>query len=222
VEKSENYLLEVDEPIVIPVDTSVRFLITSNDVIHSWYMPDFAVKQDAIPGFINVAKTRVNEPGIYRGNCTELCGERHAYMPIVVKAVTRDEYDAWLQTKRDAAEELAYLTEKEWTVDELMSIGEEIYATRCAACHQADGSGIAGFYPALAGSDIVMNDKARQTEILMEGIRGSQMQSFAEQLNEVEMASVITFTKLSWGNERSGDGEIVLPKDIVEYKENDT
>ena len=126
-------------------------------------------------------------------------------MPIVVKAVTKDEYDAWLQTKRDAAEELAYLTEKEWTVDELMSIGEEIYATRCAACHQADGSGIAGFYPALAGSDIVMNDKARQTEILMEGIRGSQMQSFAEQLNEVEMASVITFTKLSWGNERSGD-----------------
>ena len=121
------------------------FLITSNDVIHSWYMPDFAVKQDTIPGFINVAKTRVNEPGIYRGNCTELCGERHAYMPIVVKAVTRDEYDAWLQTKRDAAEELAYLTEKEWTVDELMSIGEEIYATRCAACHQADGSGIAGF-----------------------------------------------------------------------------
>ena len=126
-----------------------------------------------------------------------------------------------MATNKDAAEELAYLTEKEWTVDELMSIGEEIYATRCAACHQADGSGIAGFYPALAGSDIVMNDKARQTEILMEGIRKPNA-VFAEQLNEVEMASVITFTKLSWGNERSGDGEIVLPKDIVEYKENDT
>ena len=102
-EKTENYLLEVDEPVVIPVDTPVRFLITSNDVIHSWYMSDFAVKQDAIPGFINVAKTKVNVPGIYRGNCTELCGERHAYMPIVVKAVTQEEYEAWLQEKRDLA-----------------------------------------------------------------------------------------------------------------------
>ena len=219
VEKNENYLLEVDEPVVIPVDTPVRFLITSNDVIHSWYMSDFAVKQDAIPGFINVAKTKVNVPGIYRGNCTELCGERHAYMPIVVKAVTQDEYQEWLQSKRDLAEQIAYLTEKEWTSDELLATGEEIYETRCAACHQTNGAGIAGFYPALAGSDVVMNDKAKQIEILMEGIRGSQMQSFAEQLNEVEMASVITFTRLAWGNERSGDGEIVIPKDIVEYKE---
>ena len=219
VEKTENYLLEVDEPVVIPVDTPVRFLITSNDVIHSWYMSDFAVKQDAIPGFINVAKTKVNVPGRYRGNCTELCGERHAYMPIVVKAVTQEEYEEWLQTKRDLAEQIAYLTEKEWTPDELLATGEEIYETRCAACHQTNGAGIAGFYPALAGSDVVMNDKAKQIEILMEGIRGSQMQSFAEQLNEVEMASVITFTRLAWGNERSGDGEIVIPKDIVEYKE---
>ena len=219
VEKTENYLLEVDEPVVIPVDTPVRFLITSNDVIHSWYMSDFAVKQDAIPGFINVAKTKVNVPGIYRGNCTELCGERHAYMPIVVKAVTQEEYQEWLQQKRDLAEQIAYLTEKEWTSEELLATGEEIYETRCAACHQTNGAGIAGFYPALEGSDVVMNDKAKQIEILMEGIRGSQMQSFAEQLNEVEMASVITFTRLAWGNERSGDGEIVIPKDIVEYKE---
>ena len=120
VEKTENYLLEVDEPVVITVDTPVRFFITSNDVIHSWYLSDFAVKQDAIPGFINVAKTKVNVPGIYRGNCTELCGERHAYMPIVVKAVTQEEYEEWLQTKRDLAEQIAYLTEKEWTPDELL------------------------------------------------------------------------------------------------------
>ena len=217
VEKTENYLLEVDEPVVIPVDTPVRFLITSNDVIHSWYMSDFAVKQDAIPGFINVAKTKVNVPGIYRGNCTELCGERHAYMPIVVKAVTQEEYEAWLQEKRDLAEQIAYLTEKDWTSEELLATGEEIYETRCAACHQANGAGIAGFYPALAGSGVVMNDKAAQIEILMEGVRGSQMQSFAEQLNEVEMASVITFTRLAWGNDKTGDGEIVIPKDIVEY-----
>tara|TARA_B100001758_G_scaffold34572_1_gene25864 strand:+ start:34 stop:1194 length:1161 start_codon:yes stop_codon:yes gene_type:complete len=221
VEKGENYLLEVDEPVVIPINTPIRFLITSSDVLHSWYMSDFAVKQDAIPGFINVAKTQVNVPGIYRGNCTELCGERHAYMPIVVEAVTREEYDAWLQEKRNIAAELAYLTEKEWTVEELLATGEEIYTTRCAACHQANGAGIPGFYPALAGSDVVMNDKAKQIEILMEGVRGSQMQSFAEQINEVEMAAVITFTKLSWGNGSKSDSELVIPKDIVDYKNKD-
>ena len=222
IPKGEFYLREVDEPLVIPVNKRVRFLITGNDVIHSWWVPDFAVKQDAIPGFINVAKTKINVPGVYRGNCTELCGERHAYMPIVVEAVTREEYDAWLQEKRDIAAELAYLTEKEWTVDELLATGEEIYTTRCAACHQPDGAGIAGFYPALAGSDIVINDKARQIEILMEGVRGSQMQSFAEQINEVEMAAVITFTKLSWGNGTEADSELVIPKDIVDYKNRDT
>ena len=220
--KGENYLLEVDEEVVVPINTPIRFLITSNDVIHSWYMSDFAVKQDAIPGFINVAKTTINEPGVYRGNCTELCGERHAYMPVVVRAVTQDEYQAWLQSKKDAAEQIAFLTEKDWTLAELMEQGEEIYNTRCAACHQMNGAGIPGFYPALAGSDLVLNDKPKHIEILMEGVRGSQMQSFAEQLNEVEMASVITFTRQAWGNDRAGDGEIVIPKDIVEYKQKDS
>ncbi|MBL6693506.1 MAG: cytochrome c oxidase subunit II [SAR86 cluster bacterium] len=220
--KGENYLLEVDEEVVVPINTPIRFLITSNDVIHSWYMSDFAVKQDAIPGFINVAKTTINEPGVYRGNCTELCGERHAYMPVVVRAVTRDEYQDWLQSKKDAAEQVAFLTEKDWTLAELMEQGEEIYNTRCAACHQMNGAGIPGFYPALAGSDLVLYDKPKHIEILMEGVRGSQMQSFAEQLNEVEMASVITFTRQSWGNDRAGDGEIVIPKDIVEYKQKDS
>ena len=181
--KTENYLLEVDEELVVPINTPIRFLITSNDVIHSWYMSDFAVKQDAIPGFINVAKTTINKPGIYRGNCTELCGERHAYMPIVVRAVTEEEYQNWLQDHRETAAQLAFLTEREWSQDELFAQGKEVYQTRCAACHQVNGQGIPGFYPALAGSDVVMNDKSKQIEILMEGIRGSQMQSFAEQLN---------------------------------------
>lgn len=219
--KGQNYLLEVDEEVVVPINTPIRFLITSNDVIHSWYMSDFAVKQDAIPGFINVAKATINEPGVYRGNCTELCGERHAYMPVVVRAVTKEEYQDWIQSKKDEAAQIAFLTEKEWTLAELMEQGEEIYNTRCAACHQINGAGIPGFYPALAGSDVVLNDKPKHIEILMEGVRGSQMQSFAEQLNEVEMASVITFTRQTWGNDRAGDGEIVLPKDIVEYKQKD-
>jgi cytochrome c oxidase subunit 2 len=220
--KTENYLLEVDEELVVPINTPIRFLITSNDVIHSWYMSDFAVKQDAIPGFINVAKTTINKPGIYRGNCTELCGERHAYMPIVVRAVTEEEYQNWLQDHRETAAQLAFLTEREWSQDELFAQGKEVYQTRCAACHQVNGQGIPGFYPALAGSDVVMNDKSKQIEILMEGIRGSQMQSFAEQLNEVEMAAVITFTKLSWDNNKMGSSEIVIPKDIVDYKNVDT
>ena len=220
--KTENYLLEVDEELVVPINTPIRFLITSNDVIHSWYMSDFAVKQDAIPGFINVAKTTINKPGIYRGNCTELCGERHAYMPIVVRAVTEEEYQNWLQDHRETAAQLAFLTEREWSQDELFAQGKEVYQTRCAACHQVNGQGIPGFYPALAGSDVVMNDKSKQIEILMEGIRGSQMQSFAEQLNEVEMAAVITFTKPSWDNNKMGSSEIVIPKDIVDYKNVDT
>ena len=220
--KTENYLLEVDEELVVPINTPIRFLITSNDVIHSWYMSDFAVKQDAIPGFINVAKTTINKPGIYRGNCTELCGERHAYMPIVVRAVTEEEYQNWLQDHRETAAQLAFLTEREWSQDELFAQGKEVYQTRCAACHQVNGQVIPGFYPALAGSDVVMNDKSKQIEILMEGIRGSQMQSFAEQLNEVEMAAVITFTKLSWDNNKMGSSEIVIPKDIVDYKNVDT
>ena len=220
--KTENYLLEVDEELVVPINTPIRFLITSNDVIHSWYMSDFAVKQDAIPGFINVAKTTINKPGIYRGNCTELCGERHAYMPIVVRAVTEEEYQNWLQDHRETAAQLAFLTEREWSQDELFAQGKEVYQTRCAACHQVNGQGIPGFYPALAGSYVVMNDKSKQIEILMEGIRGSQMQSFAEQLNEVEMAAVITFTKLSWDNNKMGSSEIVIPKDIVDYKNVDT
>ena len=220
--KTENYLLEVDEELVVPINTPIRFLITSNDVIHSWYMSDFAVKQDAIPGFINVAKTTINKPGIYRGNCTELCGERHAYMPIVVRAVTEEEYQNWLQDHRETAAQLAFLTEREWSQDELFAQGKEVYQTRCAACHQVNGQGIPGFYPALAGSDVVMNDKSKQIEILMEGIRGSQMQSFAEQLNEVEMAAVITFKKLSWYNNKMGSSEIVIPKDIVDYKNVDT
>ena len=133
----------------------------------------------------------------------------------------QEEYQEWLQSKRDLAEQIAYLTEKEWAPDELLATGEEIYETRCAACHQTNGAGIAGFYPALAGSDVVMNDKAKQIEILMEGIRGSQMQSFAEQLNEVDMAAVITFTRLAWNNDKQGDGTIVVPKDIVDYKKGD-
>jgi len=217
VPKGENYLQEVDEAVVIPVGKKVRFLITANDVIHSWWVPAFAIKQDAIPGFVNTAWTKVDKTGVYRGKCTELCGKNHGFMPIVVKVVEQDEYDLWVSDKKEAAFKLAELTEKEWTTAELVERGESVYATNCVACHQTNGQGITGIFPALAGSDIVLNNKPRNIEILMEGVQGAAMNSF-DYLSEVELASVITYTRQSWGNAEKGDGEIVSPKDIVDYK----
>ena len=218
VPKGENYLLEVDEPLIIPVDTRVRFLITANDVIHSWWVPDFAIKQDAIPGFINTAWTRAEETGIYRGNCTELCGKNHGFMPVVVKVVEKDEYNDWVLAKKEEAIKLAELTEKEWSLAELSERGEGVYQKNCVACHQMNGEGLPPIFPALAGSDIVMFDKNRNVEILMEGVQGAAMQSFANQLSEVDMAAVITYTRQAWGNAEKGDGEYVVPSNIVEYK----
>ena len=218
VPKGENYLLEVDEPLIIPVDTRVRFLITANDVIHSWWVPDFAIKQDAIPGFINTAWTRAEETGIYRGNCTELCGKNHGFMPVVVKVVEKDEYNDWVLSKKEEAIKLAELTEKEWSLAELAERGEGVYQKNCVACHQMNGEGLPPIFPALAGSEIVMFDKNRNVEILMEGVQGAAMQSFANQLSEVDMAAVITYTRQAWGNAKNGDGAYVVPSDIVEYK----
>ena len=218
VPKGENYLQEVDEMVVIPTGKKVRFLITANDVIHSWWMPAFAIKQDAIPGFVNTAWTKVDVPGIYRGKCTELCGKNHGFMPIVVKVVEQDEYEEWVGIKKEEAQKLAELTTKEWTAEELVSRGQSVYEVNCVACHQTNGQGIAGIFPALVGSDIVLNNKERNIEILMEGVQGAAMNSFSY-LSEVEIASVITYTRQSWGNDEKGDGEVVVPKDIVDYKE---
>jgi cytochrome c oxidase subunit 2 len=217
VPKGENYLQEVDEMVVIPVGKKVRFLITANDVIHSWWMPAFAIKQDAIPGFVNTAWTKVDKPGIYRGKCTELCGKNHGFMPIVVKVVEQNEYDEWVSGKKEAAMKMAELTTKDWTAEELVTRGESVYAVNCVACHQTSGQGIPGIFPALAGSDVVLNNKERNIEILMEGVQGAAMNSFSY-LSEVELAAVITYTRQSWGNKENGDGEIVVPKDIVDYK----
>ena len=216
--KGEFYLSEVDEPLVIPINKRIRFLITGNDVIHSWWVPDFAVKQDAVPGFINTAWTIVPKPGIYRGACTELCGLKHAFMPIVVRAVEQEEYEAWIIEKIVLAEAEKLLTEKIWTKAELIERGQGVYLKNCVACHQANGQGLPPVFPSLEGSQIVMRDKARNIEILMEGVQGAAMQAFSKQLSEVDLASVITYTRDSWSNGKNGDGEIVVPKDIVDYK----
>ena len=218
IPKGEFYLSEVDEPLVIPINKRIRFLITGNDVIHSWWVPDFAVKQDAVPGFINTAWTNVPKTGIYRGACTELCGLKHAFMPVVVRAVEQEEYEAWIIEKIALAEAEKLLTEKVWTKAELVERGQGVYLKNCVACHQANGQGLPPVFPSLEGSQIVMRDKTRNIEILMEGVQGAAMQAFSKQLSEVDIASVITYTRDSWSNGKNGDGEIVVPMDIVDYK----
>nr|WP_198401783.1 cytochrome c oxidase subunit II [Zobellella denitrificans] len=218
--KRDNYLLEVDRPLVLPTDRKVRFLITADDVIHSWWMPAFAVKKDAIPGFINEAWTRINQPGIYRGQCAELCGKDHAFMPIVVDARPAAEFDDWLaQAKAEQAAARAAeqeLLAMEMTMEEMMALGEQVYQRSCAACHMANGEGIPGAFPALKGSQMVLNDRAAHIDIVLYGKAGTAMQSFDRQLALKELAAVITYERNAWGNDT---GDLVQPKDIHEARQ---
>ncbi|WP_439651362.1 cytochrome c oxidase subunit II [Photobacterium atrarenae] len=205
-DKRDNYLLEVNRPLVLPIGKKVRFLITSQDVIHSWWVPDFAVKKDANPGFINEAWTRIDKPGVYRGQCAELCGKDHGFMPIVVIAKSQDEYQQWLQAtktaQRAAYEEEQRLLAMEMSMDELMSLGEQVYGTRCAMCHQINGEGIPGAFPALAGQGVSI-DPARKLEhisLVVHGRSGTAMQAFGPQLSLKELAAVITYERNAWGN----------------------
>ncbi|MFI8610205.1 cytochrome c oxidase subunit II [Pseudomonas sp. NPDC077649] len=213
--KGEHYLLEVDEPLVVPVGTKVRFLITAADVIHSWWVPALAVKKDAIPGFINESWTRIDEPGIYRGQCTELCGKDHGFMPVVVEAKSKEDFAAWLAERKAAAAAERELTSKEWTLDELMARGEKAYGTACAACHQAGGEGLPPMFPALKGSAIATGPAAGHIDIVVNGKPGTSMAAFGKQLSEVDLAAIITYERNAWGNKV---GDMVTPKDILDFK----
>ena len=210
--KGEHYLLEADHPLVLPTGKKVRFLTTSRDVIHSWWVPDFAVKQDAIPGFINEAWTRVDQPGIYRGQCAELCGKDHAFMPIVVEVRREAEFDRWLAGQRQAlalASQAAIAARsKQWTMAELLPLGEQVYLKHCATCHQPEGVGQQGKYPALAGSPIVTGPLADHLNRVMNGKADTEMQAWAPQLSDVDLAAVITYERNSWGNDT---GVVVQP-----------
>ncbi|CAM3489239.1 cytochrome c oxidase subunit II [Parendozoicomonas haliclonae] len=217
--KNKDYLLEVDEPLVVPIGKKIRFLVTGADVIHSWWVPELAVKKDAIPGFINESWAKINEPGIYRGQCAELCGKDHGFMPIVVDARPMDEYQKWLDEKRAEAAKVRELTQKDWTMDELMEKGEQVYTKLCAACHQPNGMGLPPMFPALKDAPIAVERSqiGKHIDVLLYGVKGTAMQAFKEQLNEVDMAAVITYERNAWGN---NTGEVVTPKDILEYKKN--
>jgi len=213
--KGEHYLLEVDKPLVIPTGKKVRFLMTSDDVIHSWWVPDFAVKKDANPGFINEAWTRVNEEGIYRGQCAELCGKDHGFMPVVVEAVAPDAFDTWMSeqkaAKEQAAQASAALLDQTLPKEELMAEGEKVYMAYCAACHQPTGMGLPGVFPAMKGSPVVTGPINDHIDIILHGRPGTAMQAFAKQLSIKQIAGVVTFKRNSWGNET---GDVVQPSSV--------
>ena len=209
--KGEHYLLEVDNPLVVPVDTKVRLLITAGDVLHAWWVPAFGVKQDAIPGFVRDTWFRAEKVGVYRGQCAELCGKEHGFMPIVVDVKSKEDYAKWVDDQKSRAQSAAGDPNKVWERQELVTRGAIIYAANCAACHQANGKGVAaGGFPALDGSKIVNGPLAGQMAIVLSGKPGTAMPPWT-QLSDTDLASVITYTRNSWGNKT---GQAVQPSEI--------
>lgn len=204
-----HYLLNVDKPLVIPTKKKIRFLFTAQDVIHSWWVPDLGWKKDTIPGFINESWTYVEKAGTYRGQCTELCGKDHAFMPIVVIAMDQPDYDNWVKEQQEIAKAEANSANKEWSKDELIAKGESIYANNCASCHMADGTGMAGTFPAIKDSPVVTGDIDTQIEEIMNG--KGMMPAFGTMLSAVDFAAVVTYTRNGLGNEV---GDMVQPSKI--------
>ncbi|MDT8388746.1 MAG: cytochrome c oxidase subunit II [Thiogranum sp.] len=209
--KGDNYLLEVDNPLVVPVNKKVRLLITANDVIHAWWVPELGMKKDAIPGYINEMWINVQEEGVYRGQCAELCGKDHGFMPIVVVAKNEADFDAWMQAQKSAAGADALAADREWAQDELMARGENVYNTACAACHQVSGAGVPGAFPGLVGSPIATGPIEAHLDIVMNGKPGTAMAAFAGQLNDIDIAAVVTYERNAWGNDT---GDLVQPSDV--------
>lgn len=210
--KGEFYLLEVDKPLVIPTKKKVRFLITGNDVIHAFSVPDFGIKRDAIPGILNDVWAFVDEPGVYRGQCSELCGKDHGFMPIVVNAVPEDEYNTWYAKERAAYAEREKMASQTFTAEELMTLGEQVYTRNCVACHQANGQGVPPAFPALAGSKIATGDRAEHIRRVYSGVAGTAMQAFGTQLNAAEIAAVVHYERHSWGNNAN---DVTQPIDVL-------
>lgn len=203
----ENYLTNVDNEVVLPVNTKIRILTTAEDVIHSWWVPKLGWKRDAIPGFINDNWTNIKEPGVYRGKCTELCGKDHGFMPIVVRAVSKDEYTTWVAEKK--AEIAAANSGADMTMDELMEKGKSVYSANCASCHLPEGQGVDGLFPALAGSPVATGPAEEHISIVLHG--KNLMPPFKDQLNDADIAAVITYERNAWGNDV---GDMVQPSDV--------
>ena len=208
--KNPHYLLEVDNAVVVPVGKKVRIITSANDVIHAWWVPALGVKQDAIPGFVRDTWFKADKVGVYRGQCAELCGKDHGFMPIVVEVVEPEKYAAWIAEQKKKSTVAAVDPAKQWTLDELKAQGEKVYAANCVACHQANGMGVPNTFPALSGSKIAGGDKAAHMEIVLNGKPGTAMAPF-KHLSDVEIASVLTFERNSWANKT---GDMVAPADV--------
>lgn len=231
--KNADYLRETDRPLVVPTGKKVRLLVTADDVIHSWWVPEFGVKQDAVPGFIKEAWILVDNPGTYRGQCAELCGVGHGFMPIVVEAMPPENYAAWLKAQKATVAAAAAEAGTTYTLKDLKAKGEKVFATNCALCHQAMGQGLPGAFPPLINGaafsapeqltaplvergfwkdgKIVLGSKERHLDIVMHGITGSAMQAFDKQLSDLDIAAVITYERNSWGNQT---GDVIQPLEV--------
>lgn len=215
--KGEWYLLEVDKPLVLPIHKKIRFLVTSNDVIHSWWVPDFGVKRDAIPGFIHEEWAKIDKPGTYRGQCAELCGVNHGFMPIVVKAVSEEDYKAWIEKQEKVEPADAKLPT--YTMEQLMQKGQSLYNINCSACHRPDGKGMPPTFPALQGSSVAVGHPvSRHINLVLHGVPGTAMQAFGPQLNDKELAAIITYERNAFGN---NTGDMVQPQAVRDVRNGD-
>lgn len=210
--KGANYLLEVDKPLVVPVGKKIRILTTANDVIHAWWVPAFGVKQDAIPGFIRDTHFRAEKEGVYRGNCAELCGKDHGFMPIEVHVLSAEKYAAWVAAQKAGMTASAEDPGKVWELAALAERGAKVFADNCAACHQADGKGLAPAFPPLDGSKVVLGPKAEQIATVLNGRPNTAMAAFGKQLSDTDLAAVITYTRNAWSNKT---GEAIQPADVA-------
>lgn len=215
--KGENYLLEVDNQVVIPVGEKVRFLVTANDVLHSWWVPALGIKTDAIPGFIHEAWAEVDTPGIYRGQCAELCGAGHGFMPIVVKAVSKQEFNQWvLKMTQGKVNADNMLPNKTWTKSELLQKGRQVYGQYCVGCHQSEGGGLAKLYPSLKDGHVTMGPADEEIKLVLTGASGTAMPSFTDELSDDEVAAVVTYTRNEFGN---NSHDIIQPRQVAKLRE---
>jgi cytochrome c oxidase subunit 2 len=221
VQKDATYLLNVDNVVVVPVHKKIRFLVTASDVIHSWWVPKLGIKRDAIPGFMHEAWARIEKKGIYRGQCTELCGIGHGYMPIVVKAVSEEDYDKWVKETLEKQmnwqhQQVDFSAQKTMSRDELMSLGKEKYRMVCAACHKVDGTGMPPVYPALKGSSVAVGYPiSRHINYILKGVPGSGMQGYETMLSNEEIAAIVTYERNAWENNTN---DLVQPIDIAKQR----
>ena len=221
--KGEWYLLEVDKPLVLPVNKKIRFLVTSTDVIHSWWVPELGIKRDAIPGFMHEAWARIEKPGVYRGQCAELCGVNHGFMPIVVQAVSNDEFNQWVAAQPKVVDQYANSVAKAAPIlanmprAELMTLGKAKYQMVCSACHKADGTGIPPMFPALKGSSVAVgNPISRHISMILDGVPGTAMQPYKDQLTDEEIAAITTYERNAWGNNTNDE---IQPADVAKVRQ---